>query len=130
MYERCLRIYLDKSSKKLANDEARSRWDTTSIYLIDDFIDLPPNINRHNIVSIGSNNIDSIALANDSDFHAIKLEPIEIAGGDILIGLLEYRVTGVKGNIRLVNNGSLIFRFSYERMKKVYILKAINSVVL
>lgn len=80
-------------------------------------IELPRTVGKHEIIQ---NEEAANLFGNRKSIRAVKLMPIEVDKGNLVIVLVDYAMNKTSNGVRLHNEGSELFKYSYDARSKKY----------
>lgn len=127
LYIMALKQHLSKIEKEVTSQSERRELANKTIFLINECgIELPKEIGSHKLQELGDS--ASVFISNDMGLHAIKLNPVEVNKGNIIIILSDYIVTKSNREVKFAYGGGIKYMFNYNYKRQNYTIVRTQSI--
>jgi hypothetical protein len=119
IYIMALKEHISRIEKIILSQSEKKEFTHAPIFLINECgIQLPEELGSHRLQELGDS---AGAFISDSNaLHAIKLNPVSVDRGDIVVILSDYIVTKVKKETKFAYGGGREYVFNYDSKRQFY----------
>jgi hypothetical protein len=118
LYIMALKEHILRTEKNISQSEKRE-FAVKPIFLINECgIALPKELGSHKLQELGDS--ASVFIGDNGGLHAIKLNPVGVDQGDIIVNLSDYIVTKGNKEAKFSYGGGREYVFSYDSKSKHY----------
>lgn len=127
LYKKAISLHTLAVEKGMSQEQ-RNKFAHKTIFIIDDCgIEIPAEISSHKL-QVLDDSVTSILKGEGGSIVAIKLNPIKINHGDVVIVLNDYVVKDDHGVTKFSYAGGREYIFSYDNKGNKYMLKAAKGI--
>ena len=120
LYLTSIKLHLSVIEKSIQNQPEKKEYTRKEIYILNESgVELPAKIDNHTIIEVG----DSMGtfIKYDETLHAIKLHPIVIENGEIVITISDFIISKRNNETMFSYSGGIQYYFAYNKVTKKYI---------
>jgi hypothetical protein len=127
VYLMALKEHVSRTEKNIGSLAERNEFAAKTIFVINDGgIELPEKLGSHKLQEMGDS---AFSLLKDSvGLHVIKLNPIGVFQGSILVVLSDYVITKRNGEATLSYAGGVEYTFNYNSQSRHYVIVREKSI--
>jgi hypothetical protein len=119
LYVLALKEHMSRTEKTITAQSDRKELPLKPIFVINDCgVELPKELGGHKIQELGDS--ASIFIVDKGSLHAIKLNPVGVDRGNVVIILSDYIVTKDNKEARFAYGGGRKYVFAYNGQKQRY----------
>ena len=121
LYIIALRDHVLREEKGIASQSDKKEFASAPIFIINDCgIELPKELGSHKLQELGDS--ASIFVNSASGLHAIKLNPISVDRGRVVIVLSDYIITKDNREAKFAYGGGREYVFNYDAKSQRYVI--------